>query len=334
MAKKNPFDDDDDDKGAVAANRAAASKLEERIEERKEAKQDIPKVPSAPIEIDLEEAEEAVEDDEQAPASKTRWQRRQERYRQMQDREQEASRRAEAAEKREADARQLLATMQGHLAQQFAAQQRPAEKVPDPLDARLDSLFNEQDLLYREYNSRSNQMTAAEHADFAKRQRALSRQMMEIGGELAVRKLGVGRNDPEQTRSQIVAQELHMRHGDVLRDERMRMYADGVWRQLRAKGREDDWSTIDDAFDQTRKAFGLRPKNGATAPSAGYKAKLQGNPRGMGGNGSEGRQVVTMTKEFQQMANAVYEHVKDPQKRYRMWAAGPGRRLLEKQKQT
>ncbi len=117
-------------------------------------------------------------------------------------------------------------------------------------------------------------------------------------------------------------------HGDVLGDDRKRMYCDGVWKQLRARGREDDWETMAEAADETRKAFGMRTKR-AQMPSESYKSKLASVSRGAGPSGG-GSRTVTMGTAEKKMANAMFAHMPNEAERYKHWAATAGRKLLSK----
>lgn len=315
-APKMPEDNRDEE----LADKAAEERLKERAAEKLAS-------PDEPVEIDVEAAEEELEGKvETAATRESRAERRRNRYREAQERESAANKRAEDAERRYGEMQQML---QQHL--RAVAPQQPQAPKEEPLAAELKSLFKEQDLLYRDYNANRERLTAAEHEDFARKGRELQERMLDISTKKTLKEMGIGRApDEKQVRAAIFKQEMEVKHGDVMGDERKRMYADGVWRQLIAEGRQDDWDTMDECMERTRRKFGM-PSKTRRAPSESYKSKLTGAGRGAGASGADKSQVVTMGKEYQIMADEAYRHIKDKNERYKRWAAGPGKRMLEKQ---
>lgn len=322
MAKKDPFDDDGDGDDKVA-DKAATKDLLDKISERKESEA-ITKS-GDDLEIDVDKAEEELQDTG-GPQRESRQERKRNRYREQQESRAAAEKRADDAERRERETRELMVQLQ----RQAAPQQAPAPPKESEYDAELDAAFAEQDMVYRDFNSRQN-VTPEEHAEFVKKVRSLQRRILIAGNKVGNHEMGVGKAPTEQQiRATMTAQRLREEHGDVLGDERKRMYMDGHWRMLMASGRSDDWSTLSDAAEATRRKFGMPTKTRQAPPSDSYKRKLSGNARGAGGNGGSESRVVVMNKDFKRMADASYRHIKDPAERYKRWAAGPGAKMIDK----
>jgi hypothetical protein len=315
MAKKDPFDDDStaDDK---TADRAAVESFKEKVAEKREA------AAEGEIEVDVDRAEDELKDVPE-PIERSRQQKRQDRYRAMQEERDAAQREREEMKTRLSQMEQML-----HQQRQPPPQQ-PQKPETDPLDEKLQKTFAEQDMLYRDFNARQGQMSPQEVEAFNTRARALQREMMLTSAEIAMAKQGVKPVDEQQVRNQILREQLMREHGDVLGDPRKGDFCQGAWMQLRAKGRPDDWATIAEAADMTRREFGMRTKN-AKPPSESYKRKLTGTARGAGPS-EGGGQMVTMNAHQKAMADAAFKHIKNEKERYQRWAAGPGRRLAEKQ---
>jgi hypothetical protein len=315
---KTPFNEPEDAEDK-AANRAAAEDLKSKIEERTQES-------AEPVEVDIDAAQEEIEDSDKP----TRNEKRRERYRKIQEeREQFRTEREQA--QRERDQLRMEAQQMRQMLERFQPQPPQEDPLAEPREAVM-KLFEEQELMYRDYSQRLPQMTEQEKAEYNKKFREMQLQMLIQGGELAVRKRGLHQApSQEQIRSQVIQERLLHEHGDVMLDEQKRQYCTGVWTMLRAKGKPDDWNTINEAAETTRKAYGLPTRAPRPAPSDGYKRKLMGMGRGGASSGEEPR-TVTMTGLHKQMANAAFKHIKDPNERYKRWAAGPGARLLDKQK--
>lgn len=316
---KNPFDDDDT-QDAKAADKAAVESVKEKVAQRAADKP----ADDEPLEVDLDSAEEELTPE---PVRESRSEKRQNRYRAAQEARTAAEKRAEEAERRESQTREMLLNIQ----RQMQQPQQPQQQKPDPLDEELNSVFKEQDLLFRDYNARAAQMTAAEHEEYANKVRALQRRLLVTGARLGMREEGINRQpDPRQLHAMMVAQRLKDDHDDLMSDQQRQMHFDGVWRQLRAEGKPDNWNTINEAAEISRRRFGLPSKN-KQAPSDSYKRKLSGATRGGGAGAGDSPRVVTMNKQHRAMADASYRHIKDPTERYKRWAAGPGKKLIERQ---
>lgn len=317
---KDVLEDDDDKALDDKADRAAAEKVKERVEEKEQSE------PDDPVEIDLDKADEEIEP-LTADARESRQERRRNRYREIQDERTAALKRAEDAERREAETRNLFL-------QQLQQLPRPPQGPPQPdaLDKELDDTLAEQRLVYRDFNARAqaNAITEADEREFQQKVQVLQKRLLTLGGKLALRESGQQQN-PEHVKREVIRQQMMQMHGDVLGNQATQMYCDGVYKQLRAMGRPDDWSTLEEAAEATRRNFGMPSRTRRPAPSEASKRKLTGMARGGGApqNGDSPR-VVTLSSQDKKMANALFKHIPSETERYKRWASGPGRRLLEK----
>lgn len=318
--------DNDEDQDSRAADEAAVRSMKEKIADGGEERE--PAEDTTEIDVDEAEDELAAKGNLTPEQRESRNDRRRNRYREQQEARTAAERRAEEAERRN---QQLMELLQRQQAPQQQPPQAPQKSEEDALQERWNSVAQEQDLLYA--RARQNQLTPQEQVEFGKKARELQMQMTVIGGEIALRRQGYQKPpDEAQLRATIQAERLHSEHSDVVGDERKRFYADGVWRQMIARGRPNNYETICEAMEQTRRDFGL-PTKAKQFPSESYKRKLAGSSRGAGpSGGSESRNVVTMGKAQKKMANAMYAHIPDENKRYQMWAANVGRKVEEQDK--
>jgi len=325
MAKR-PMDDDDDDRQDDKADKAAIEAVRNRADSARQDDELNRPDKDEPVEVDVDKAEDELEglSDKQ---KESRSERRRNRYRELQEERSSAVKRAEEAERREREAREMLL----QVSRQSMPQAAPRPEEPDPLDKELDQTFAEQRLLYQQHNSRTTAPSQEEFEAFDRKARELQKKILVLGGRIALRETGVKAQNPQEVRDQVVREQMMQHHGDVLGQQNTQMYCDGVWRQLRAKGKPDDWSTLEEAAEMTRKAFGMPSRSRRPQPSESYKAKLSGSSRGSGATSQDsGPRVVTLTKEHKAMANAMYKHIPSESERYKRWAAGPGKRLLDK----
>jgi hypothetical protein len=81
-------------------------------------------------------------------------------------------------------------------------------------------------------------------------------------------------------------------------------------------------------MSSARRAFGMVKE---PAPTESQRARFTAPPRGRTG-GEREPVTIRMTSELRRMANAKYSHIKDEDKRYKMWASKEGRSLLGEDK--
>jgi len=228
---------------------------------------------------------------------------------------------AKAAAVANANAMQLLQQTLQRLP--FGGQQ---SQQRDPVEQELESIDEERLALEREYASRVNDtknlISQDEMNQFRKRAVKLERRQTEAITAKQIRGMGIAPQRNEQ--ETIIRNYVATRYPEASQDQRALMFAEGVQKQLMAEGKQQ-WSTevIDAAMDAAEKKFRYgKYKNGTPArePDPVLKDRLQSTPRSANGSPLKGQKQIVMTKEFRQMANAAYPHIKDEKKRWAKWA--------------
>jgi anion-transporting ArsA/GET3 family ATPase len=188
----------------------------------------------------------------------------------------------------------------------------------DPAERVLDELDEERDTIQKEWAALDPERAKELRGDFTKRLRQNETRRSELHAERVYQ-----RQQQRQQVAPLVAYKKQVADGDfpdVMTNQAAYAYADGYWKQQRAKGRSDDIELFKEALTVARDEFGTAPrKTGAGKPSASTKARFSGEGRGAGSGGKpSGR--VRMTKEMKEMADTLYEHIDDPAQRYQTWA--------------
>jgi hypothetical protein len=175
---------------------------------------------------------------------------------------------------------------------------------------------------YKALIGKGHNATQAEKDEYAKLSARIERQRIEMTAErLLERRSG---EQSMRTTQEVMRAAIRNRHQDVYTKPAAVAYAEGEFRKLRAMGKPDSQETLDIAMHAARRAFGLTRE---PAPSDATRSRFAGPPRGQSTVREPG--VVRMTAELRRMANAKYSHIKDEEKRYKMWANNEGRSLSE-----
>jgi hypothetical protein len=319
MAKlKDPLAGDDGDDSTTERD---VEKVKERVAELKAERplssDDNDKDPVIDLDGDDEERLDA-----EAEQRLSRKERRSQRGR---DFVREANERAERAEQAVAALRQEM----------MSQRQPPKEEKPkeDTHQVEMDKVYDDQELLVSAYNAaaaRKGGMTPEERADFSRRGREIEQRKINVAARKMLAEQGyAGGKAP--TAEEIIVEtqrrEIAQKYGDVISDQNRLRWVHGRMGQLTAEGLPDNPATLDRAMNEARRKFGL---GGNAPPSNAEKQRLAGIPRGGGMSSSAGDRSIVMTGEYRKLADAAYPHIKDKADRYKKWAQGPGRRLLEK----
>lgn len=205
----------------------------------------------------------------------------------------------------------------------LGGQQQPQK---DPTDDELERIDEDRLALEREYASRVNDtknlITQDEMNQFRKRAMKLERRQTEVITNRTIRGMGVAPQRNEQ--ETIIRNYVATRFPEASQSAQALAWAEGVQKQMMAEGK-NAWSTevIDAAMDSAEKRFKLGKYKNSTPkqePDPVLRDRLQSTPRSANGSPLKGQKTITMTKEFRQMANAAYPHIKDEKKRWAKWA--------------
>lgn len=323
-----PLIDDEDDKSSGNGKDA-----HERFAERKKKAEDAEKVAVSPedeeapridvTERDDEDDDDVTEDKQERPSRK---ERRKNRYREAMERAEAAERRAEQAEQQ---ARQAFM-----ISQQQALTQKPAESSKDEFKEKLDAVYREQEMLYRELNMKGQNIRPDEVERIEQRARELDEMKHEIIAQ-RLRKKEPGQAQGAPTGDMVTAAMIQMEYPDVCDNPQVLAWAQSYYGMLRAEGRPGTLVELREAMEKARQRYRLpTAKNGRKPPpSPVSRSRYEGFSRGQAGATEEPEQEVVMSKAFRKMANAMYPHVKEEKKRFEMWAKGAGKRALRSQRE-
>jgi hypothetical protein len=192
----------------------------------------------------------------------------------------------------------------------------------------LDGVYKEQNLLYREFQAKGTAITQAEIDTYEAKARELDEKKVEIQAERLLRKRGIQAADPNAAQRAAI----QAKHADVYADQRALDYAEGYYKQQVALGNAESWTLLEESMNASRRQFKL---GNTPAPDHRRRQRTMGmastTGAGSGADPGAGGKIV-MTKAFRQMADAMYSHEPDRQKRFQMWANGAGKRHIESQR--
>jgi hypothetical protein len=290
-------------------------------------------------EIDLSEAEPEIsigEDDDERP-SPSRQERRRARFNDVKERAERAEREAEEAKRRLNDLEQRASQYPDPRQLQAYLLGNQRGNQPDPIDAELKNVYQQQTQLADVWNARrsAGNLTPAEQNEMIERARDLDEKRVDLLNRRTLMRTGVGQVDPDAIHKQVLHAQIRQRHGDVYANQRQLQYADGEYQRLRALGEPDSMDTLDRAMDAARKRFGQQAKytRHREPPSSSERARFTGTTSGGGGNkpASE-RKTLKLTPELKQMADAALSHIKDERARYQQFANTVGKKMLARQR--
>jgi hypothetical protein len=190
-------------------------------------------------------------------------------------------------------------------------------------DERYSQLQRQHTDAYKALIAKGQSVTQADKDEYQKLSARIERQRIEMTAErLIERRAG---QQAQQTAQDVMRAAIRARNADVYAKPAAVLYAEGEFRKLRAMGKPDSQETLDMAMGAARRAFGMTKE---PAPTESQRARFAGPPRGQTSASGNGGGTIRMTPELRRMANAKYSHIKDEEKRYKMWANKEGRALL------
>ena len=313
MAKLDPFKADEED-STQEANQTAKAKLQERI------------AASEPDELPVEKPDDGEDPLDAAPAALTRDEKKRNRWKEHT----QARERAEArAKELEDENRRLQVAAEVARQQAFQVQQQAQPRGPDPIDEDLKRSRREQEALYAEYVGRQKEGNLTPEAEEKFRQRAYDIKDRETQLQLQKfhRDNGISRQDPAEQHRQTVSSQIRMQFPDIVADARASAYADGVFRQLTALGRPNDWDTIEAAMKQTRRDLRMGNAEPSRRPNEAERQRYSGLPAGPGSSREDSPKTIRMTPGYKKMAEKLYRN-DPPNIAHQKWANTVGKKLL------
>lgn len=261
--------------------------------------------PGEGVEVDLDDD---VDEDTQPEAPVSRQEKRRQRKAIIDENERLRIR----AEEAERTAQQTVGYLQG-LTQQL---QRPQGPQEDPLaaeekalQAEMDRLVNESNLLERAKG------TPEQFADLKKRawdfdQRKSAFLLKKAGG-------GQPQGPDQNTQARLL---LTARYPDLMQDERVFAWAQMEYNKALLEGKPNDWGTRDYVADLARERFGLKPqRRRGGEDDAPMRHKLQGTPKGGTGAAESKGGTIRLSPKQVEEADEAYPHLPE-NKRYARYA--------------
>lgn len=308
-----------------SSTKAAVERIKSKVAEH-EAKGDEPDDDAGDDEGEGDgpgEREEATEDDEPREQLSRREKKRN-RYR-------EANERATNAERKATELEQKLGQVVQYLQRQQPApqQQQPQNNA---LQDELKAVYAErQELLdYATAMHGAGKLDDALRAKLRDREQQNDQRKIDVMTRMRYQGAGQQQSAPQQNIQQLAQMAaLHMQHGDVMGNERARVYADLYYRQQEMLGKQGGPALTNEACEAARKAFGLAsraPAAAARAMPSSLKAKLSGESKGGGGGGGSDDDDVAVpwTKSTQKLARAMYPK-DEPHVQKKKWMARQGK---------
>lgn len=262
------------------------------------------------LEQPLDDAPVELEE-EPEPERMSRKERRQNRFREANERAEAAQRALEEERRRN---KELMHALQTRPAYQPPP---PPQQQQDPLQAEVDAAYREQTLLAQEIQQRDNMTQAEADAYQEKVRRAHERYQHALMDQRDARQGNRGTPDAASVQRQVLATQ----NPDVYGNSRALAYAEAHWKMAVARGASNsDPAVFQAAMDAARRdVLGKRPQ--ARQRTETDRRRYSGNGRGHSATqGAREGRSVTLTREDQKMADALYSHIADDAKRYRTFA--------------
>ena len=196
----------------------------------------------------------------------------------------------------------------------------PKDEFKEPITA----VKLQQRRLAEKFGSR-NDFSADELKEMATEADDLDEKLQELRLNRALSQKGI---KPPPSEKELRAQALAAQYPDVYGDEEALTYARGLYAKYRKKGLPNDRKLHDRVIAEVRADLGM---DEAPEPTRSSRKRLASGAKGSAPIGKTKVKKIKMTELQKGMADALYrDSISDPKERYRKWAAGPGKRMLEK----
>lgn len=210
----------------------------------------------------------------------------------------------------------------------------PQQQQPQmhPAAQRLQQLDQMEKQLHDHYRARSSQpdyrTDSAEHQEFERKAR-----------ELQTAKMGViaAAQQPQINEAELIRKaQLQMylnEHADISQDPTKMQWAYARWQQYQAEGKDDTKELSDSVFDEARRRFGMKPRNGSSqAADPATRQRLTGISSRGAGPGPDSSGVVQLSAHDKRMARIAFGDRMSEKEAYQHFANTVGKKRLEQQK--
>lgn len=270
------------------------------------------------------------DDDDEAEAKPTetpeeresRRERRRERGRLYKE-AQELRERLERQEREFADHRSRTDREMQILRMERAVAQAPKREEEDPVAKELDGVFAEEDALLARWGALTPEQQAANREEYVSKMRAIERKKGVAYAKAAIPKQQQAPQMDERTVHQTI---LRGKYPKVYGDQRALAYAHSIYNAKVARGAVDSMDLADEVMRETMAEFGLGDPPDV---SDAERRRHVSTPRGGRMGAAPKPRTIVMTKEYKEMANAAYPHIKDEKQRHAKWAQEVGPEILE-----
>lgn len=200
----------------------------------------------------------------------------------------------------------------------------PAVPERDELSEEIASVKKHQRSLAEKLHT-GKDWTPDELGTMATEAENLDERLQELRVDKRLQKKGI---KPPPTAEEQRSSALAAQYPDVYGDENALTYARGLFAKYRAQGRPKSRELHDQVIAEVRTDLGLSKK---PAPTDTDKRRMVGNNKGNATAPRRKKRTIKMTDIHKGMADSLYrDTIPDQQDRYKKWAAGPGRRMLDK----
>lgn len=280
--------------------------------------------PKDPV-VDLEEEED--EEEEPGAPKPTRQEKKASRTWMNREEKERLERQAIEAEAR-ANASAAALSEVTRMAQMFRAPQ--TQQQVDPIDAELERANAERIALDDHYAARyrdaNNPLTPEELKSFKDKAVALEDRKTTLIAEKVARRNGMAQQ--QSAGEQAVRAYLAANFPEASQNRAALAFAGGIQQTEAALGK-DPWSVevINKAMTEAERQFklGKHGRGAPREPDPVLRDRYVAAPRGTSGGASKGGEPgFVMLKEYRQMADKAFPHIKDDAKRYRHWVKQVG----------
>lgn len=231
----------------------------------------------------------------------------------------EAWRRVDAAEERVQRLEQEISDLRNQQ-RSYQAPQPPKEEK-DEIQNQLETVYNQRSQIQQLFAEKSsnNTLTPEDQSKMIEQDRKL----FEEQNRLFYKKFAkehAKEQPPQQDPGTAALQSfLRMQYSDVMGNERARLYADTLYRQMTLRGDPASMETVKRAIEQTRTDLKLPGYRNYEASDID-KQRMSGPPmRGSSNNSTKSAPRIHIDKTIQKMANSMYSHLPTEAERVQKW---------------